>query len=82
MSNYCLICGTELILEDNVMCSDIETTIEFNSKDDSMITYAHCPKCQLDYEFTDASLNELDDNVNFVGTCKVYKEENDDGKQL
>jgi len=53
-------CGHELILESNLMLSDLEGE-ELEESDDAMITYSHCPHCGAKYEFMDISESEKKD---------------------
>lgn len=47
-------CGHEIILEGNVMLSEINR----GELDDTMVTYAHCPYCGTRYELTDTPESE------------------------
>lgn len=72
MARYCVICGHELITEDNQMLSDIigeELPIEH----DVMVTYAHCPHCGCNYEMQDPSNDELVNDNTFVGSMNIFK---------
>ena len=55
MGFSCFKCGHELVLESNSMLSDFE---DVESCDDYMITYASCPYCGAQYEFTDTADSE------------------------
>ena len=74
MANYCIICGSELILEGNNMLSDLVWDIK-DDKEDAMVTYAHCPKCHCQYEMTDATEYEQEENSLYVGSVRIYNEE-------
>ena len=71
MANYCILCGTELILGGNNMLSDFDDTI--SEEDDCMVTNATCPKCGTMYEMTDAPSS----NTELIGTVSLYRQEED-----
>lgn len=72
MSNYCMLCGSELILGGNDMISDVDESVESLGKDDAMITNATCPKCGANYIMTDATENEQDEDPHYVGSVQIY----------
>lgn len=81
MARYCIICGHELITESNFMVSDI-TGNELPVDDDAMVTYAHCPCCECEYEMQDASNSETEFDKNYIGSLKLWNKTQDDNDDL
>lgn len=81
MARYCVICGHELVTENNVMVSDVIGE-ELSDNDDAMITYAHCPMCGCTYEMQDASNTELKFDEDYVGSFKIWNETQDENNEM
>lgn len=56
MEEKCMRCGHDLIIEGNVMLSDIGAAD--CDEEDAMVTYMTCPHCGAYYEVTDTPDSE------------------------
>lgn len=64
-------CGAELRLDGNEMLSDIREGVVPNSEEDTLVTFATCPDCGLEYEITE----ETDDTgeSRLLATIEMYE---------